>query len=419
MDPFSAAADDRSLAESMAEGQERERTAAFAEVQAALEREIIERRTAERKAHRQLEALTKTLRRLATTPDRDRFIEQILEALIERTGVHSGSFWTYDPAGENSVLIVTVGDGPDSAYESLPEEAFSKVEEPALAGALIRFPLLSPADASTLIRIPLYFEKEILGNFLLYTIQPYPDDPIEAALLQALAHQAVPVIRLTHQAEQSRQEAMWEERNRLACEIHDALAQHFAGILLQIGLAQRIVKQQPDEAWHLVVQAGALARTAVEEARRSVWALQPIASEYSDLARSLTQAVAQMTAGTPVQGEVRIYGTPRLLPPDMGMNLLRIGQEAINNALRHAQAQHIFVELAFETARVRLCIQDDGQGFEPQNQGESGGFGLTGMRQRVERLQGSLTISSKLGQGTEVAVTVATGMESAPRQQQV
>jgi signal transduction histidine kinase len=152
----------------------------------------------------------------------------------------------------------------------------------------------------------------------------------------------------------------------------------------------------------------------VEEARRSVWALQPTASEYSDLAQSLSLAVTQMTADSPVQAEVHICGTPRLLPPDVGMNLLRIGQEAINNVLHHAQAQHIFVELAFETAGVRLCVQDDGQGFDPQNQGEGGGFGLTGMRQRVERLRGSLMVSSKPGQGTEVAVTMSIRQESAP-----
>jgi hypothetical protein len=134
MGPFSSdAVHDRSSAEVIAEGQARGRAAALAEVQAAFEGEIIERRTAERKALGQLEAITATLRRLAATPDRDRFVEQILQALIERTGARSGSFWTYDPVSEASVLIVTVGDGPDSVYESLPEEAFSKVEEPPIA----------------------------------------------------------------------------------------------------------------------------------------------------------------------------------------------------------------------------------------------------------------------------------------------
>jgi signal transduction histidine kinase len=213
---------------------------------------------------------------------------------------------------------------------------------------------------------------------------------------------------LTCLAEQSRQTAVREERNRLACEIHDALAQHFAGILLQIGLAQRLVRQQPEEAWRLVVQAGVLARSAVEEARQSVWALQPDAPFFSNLASSLPVTIAQMTAETSVSGEVKIYGTPRLLPPDVGMNLLRIGQEAVKNAIRHARAQHIFVELAFETTHVRLCVQDDGLGFDPQSQEESGGFGLTAMRQRAQRFHGSLTINSQPGQGTEIVVTVTT-----------
>jgi two-component system, NarL family, sensor kinase len=80
----------------------------------------------------------------------------------------------------------------------------------------------------------------------------------------------------------------------------------------------------------------------------------------------------------------------------------------VKNAIRHARAQHIFVELAFETTHVRLCVQDDGLGFDPQSQEESGGFGLTAMRQRAQRFHGSLTINSQPGQGTEIVVTVTT-----------
>lgn len=334
-------------------------------------------------------------------------MKQLLKALLEQRGAPSGSFWQYDPLAETSDLLVTVGGGLDAVYASLPKEAFEKVEEQGLSETLLHFTDIVWGSAA-LIRIPLFLESEYLGSFILTVPRARSYLPEEIELSQALAQQAVPILRLTRQAEQDRQDAVREERNRLACEIHDALAQHFAGISLQIGVAQRIAKQQPEEAWKLVIEAGLLARTAVEEARRSVWSLHPAATEYSDLAGTLSRTVAQMTAGAPVRGEVQVYGAPRLLPSDVGVNLLRIGQEALTNALHHAQAQHIFVELTFETGRLRLCIQDDGQGFDLQNQEEGGGFGLIGMRQRAERIRGTLIVRSQPGQGTEVVVTVAT-----------
>jgi signal transduction histidine kinase len=190
----------------------------------------------------------------------------------------------------------------------------------------------------------------------------------------------------------------------MAREIHDTLAQSFTGILLQLGVAKRIVNQQPEEAWSLIERVSELAHEGLMEARRSVWALHPQASEYSELANALTRSLEQMTEHTPVCGSVCIQGTPRALPPDLGMNLLRIGQEALTNALRHAQAQTIWLELTFEADQVRLRVQDDGQGFDPQ--ADSGGFGLIGMRQRADRIGGQLTITSQPGQGTEVMVMI-------------
>jgi signal transduction histidine kinase len=217
--------------------------------------------------------------------------------------------------------------------------------------------------------------------------------------------------QLAHLAEQSRQAAVLEERNRIAREIHDTLAQAFTGILIQLGVARRIVSQQPEEAWELVGRVEQLARQGLAEARRSVWALQPQATEYRDLATALPHAVEQLISSTPVRAHVSVHGTPRPLPADVGMNLLRIGQEAVNNTLRHAHAHELFIALTFDDDQVRLCIRDDGQGFDLRQQEEGGGFGLIGMRQRAERIGGQLTLSSEPGQGTEVAVTAPAVVE--------
>jgi signal transduction histidine kinase len=211
--------------------------------------------------------------------------------------------------------------------------------------------------------------------------------------------------QLARLAEQSRQAAVLEERNRIAREIHDTLAQAFTGILIQLGVAQRIVKQRPEEAWELVGRVEQLARQGLAEARRSVWALQPQSLEYRDLANTLPDAVAQMVQGTPLLAHVHVHGTHRLLPADVGMNLLRIGQEAVNNTLLHAHAREICIDLTFEDDQIRLGLQDDGRGFDLRQREEGGGFGLIGMRQRAERIGGRLTISSRPGRGTEVVVT--------------
>jgi signal transduction histidine kinase len=127
-----------------------------------------------------------------------------------------------------------------------------------------------------------------------------------------------------------------------------------------------------------------------------------------DLARVLADTLQQMTAGTAVQGEVRLQGKLVRLPATLEMNLLRIGQEALTNAIKHAAPQSILIELGYEARRVRLRISDDGRGFDagsPMAE-SSGTFGLIGMRERAEQIGGHLTIKSAPGQGTEIEISV-------------
>lgn len=301
----------------------------------------------------------------------------LLKALVEALGVLSGSFWRAD----TNTLVATLGKGPDSDREALLPEALS-------AG---------------LICIPVFQESVCLGSFVLTPPPSCVYSPGELTMATEFAQKRV---QLAHQASQNCQVAVLEERNNLACEIHDGMAQYFAGILLQLGVAQRLAKQQPDEAWKLVAQAETMARTAGYEARRSLWSLQAAPTGFTDLSSALSSTVAQMTVGIPVEVSLQIHGVSRFLPPFVGMNLLRIGQEALNNALHHAQAEQLAIDLKFDTCQVQLSIRDDGLGFDLQNQGVGGGFGLIGMRQRTERIGGKLVLRSQPGQGTEVVVTV-------------
>jgi len=195
-----------------------------------------------------------------------------------------------------------------------------------------------------------------------------------------------------------------EERNRIAREIHDTLAQALTGVIVHMEVAKVVVPEDSKARNHLI-QAHNLARDGLAEARRSVWALRPQVLEQGSLSQALESLVHGLTAGTPIKGECTIEETQYLLPSHVETNLLRIAQEAFVNALKHAHANVVQVELTFGSQTVSLCVRDNGQGFNPERQSRKG-FGLLGMHERIQSLGGQLTISSQPGQGTEVIAIV-------------
>ncbi len=259
-----------------------------------------------------------------------------------------------------------------------------------------------------LLVVPLVSGEDFIGSYTLLNTTPreYRSDELELA--QALAQQAVLAIQLTRLAEHRRQAAVLDERNRIAREIHDTLAQAFAGILLQLRVAKRISDQRPDEAWELIEHVSELAQEGLKEARRSVWDLQPEAMEYRDLAAALTLNIERMRLGTDVELTLHIHGDRRELSPSIGMDLFRIGQEALANAIQHGEPRKVDIDLTFGPERITLSVQDDGHGFDLAHQSDQGGFGLVGMSQRAERLGGLLTVTSQPGHGTEVSVWAPT-----------
>lgn len=141
--------------------------------------------------------------------------------------------------------------------------------------------------------------------------------------------------------------AVLEERSRMAREIHDALAQGFAGIVLHLEAAKRALTIAPEKAQACLEEACALARESLAEARQSVRALRPQTLEQNGLLTALARLIAQARAGTQTRIAFRLRGTPRSLPMEVEMNLLRISQEALHNACNHAQAQNIMIDLSF------------------------------------------------------------------------
>jgi signal transduction histidine kinase len=199
-----------------------------------------------------------------------------------------------------------------------------------------------------------------------------------------------------------------EERGRLAREIHDTLAQGFVGISSQLDAVALTLNGHVDLARKHLELARKMVRHSLTEARRSVMDLRASALEGHDLPAALSEAAHQWTAGSAVQILVDIEGENRPLPEETEQHLLRIAQEAVTNAVKHARASQVHIHLEMASRKLSLRVADNGRGFEQDEAfSEVGGhFGLLGMRERAERLGGELLLHSEPGQGTEVAVTV-------------
>jgi signal transduction histidine kinase len=207
---------------------------------------------------------------------------------------------------------------------------------------------------------------------------------------------------------QAREAGAGDERQRMAREIHDTLAQGLTGIITQLEAIQQTGDAERERR---IGNATRLARDSLAEARRSVQALRPQALENSRLPDALAEEVTRWTATSGVPAEVRTTGNPRALHPEVEVTLLRVGQEALANVAKHAAASHAWITLSYMEDVVTLDVRDDGSGFEQPGAGNEqsrtdGGFGLIAMRQRVNRLAGQLEIESEPGAGTAVSASL-------------
>jgi signal transduction histidine kinase len=207
----------------------------------------------------------------------------------------------------------------------------------------------------------------------------------------------------------AREAGVHDERERLAREIHDTIAQGLAGIVAQLQASRSAAERPADRERHLDT-AAELARSTLVEARRSVQALRPEPLEAARLPDALADVTARWSEVSGVPATVTTTGTARNLHPEVEIALLRTGQEALANVGKHAAANRVGVTLSYMEDVVTLDVRDDGIGFDPgalpEEPADGSGFGLTGMRQRVARVAGRLEIESAPGEGTAVSATV-------------
>jgi PAS domain S-box-containing protein len=398
-------------------------------VRVAIERDRAEEalRASEQVARGQVEALTYTLDVLATAPAPDKFLGQMLSTISRLLGAQSVILWLLNESTDLLVLRAWA-EGTNFAKAD-PEHPFIKnpsswKEDPGLrelffSGAPVacedvdRDPdiskelreYLKSGGTKKFLRIPTLVAGQVKGFIGIRHGDRPPYRPEEIELAQALAHQAMLAIQLNEFAERSRQAAVFEERNRMARDIHDTLAQGFTGVIVQLeALEDAIACCRRKEANQHLQRAGELARQSLNEARRSVHALRPQALQGANFWEALKGIIKNTTAGTALHTTFNVRGKMRHLPLAWQENLLHIGQEALTNALKYAHPRNFETRLTFNTKELRLELRDDGDGFKINDRHD--GFGLAGMRERVEQMGGTLKISSARGKGTRVSVVL-------------
>jgi signal transduction histidine kinase len=397
-------------------------------LQQALRDETNERRRAECMAHIQDQAVQLALDLLVREPDISGFFAEFTKTLVEECESRACGVWLLDEdrlkcelwmAHLNGHLYTREREGWEALAlprESMADHLFAYTsgwtrtmeytkDDPRLPDAVKEFNSRELVDSLTI--APLVLGGKTLGWIALSTPHaPECERGWRNALIEAIARQATLALHQSRLADQRRLEdrrkAILEERNRLARDIHDTLAQGFGAILMQLQAAQREAGTLKPAVAVSLDAAVELARSHLVEARRSMTALRPHANDGQDMSAALRRLAELTRLTTDVPIDVVLDDLPAF---DAGVEreIIGIAQEALTNAARHARARRIKIQAsAPRSVGFRLSVADDGRGIVRERCGT--GFGMTSMQERAERIGASLTIVTAPRSGTEVVL---------------
>jgi signal transduction histidine kinase len=319
-----------------------------------------------------------------------------------------GAFASFITSGMSDELIEAMGPLPrthgmlgamlESAEPHLTDDI---TQDPRFRGW---WPRAHPLMRSFL-GVPIVTRGEVLGA--VYLTEKEDGSMFSSAdqkLIELLAAHAAIAIENARLYQRSRELSIIEERNRLARELHDSVTQRLFGVKLAAESAATLLERDPSKAAIELARVSELARGAMEELRAVVFELRPGSLEREGLATVLRKHVEVLRRVSGVKIELGVCDVPRLAPGP-ATQVLRIAQEALGNALRHSAAKRITVKLGGDDERLFLKVVDDGCGFDPSGPEVRGQrLGLTSMEERATELGGRLSVTSKLGEGTTVAL---------------
>ena len=401
-------------------------------LRAALTRETLERRRAECLATIQTNVVKLAVDLLVREPDIEGFFRALLKTLAEEGESHKVSVWLIDEDQKCCDVWMAHLDGQvftagnpewNTKTTEFPRQTFANhlfsyepgwhqtidysTDDERMPASLRDF--FRHEGLSVTLVAPLLISDKNLGWITLCTREI--NDCGEGqwwriALIEAIARQAALALHHSRLVEQKRVEerrkAILEERNRLARDIHDNLAQGFAAILMQLQGAQREACSLPTAVARSIDTAVDLARTHLTEARRSVGALRPIVGAGEDVSRAIKRLAELGQRTTTVPIDVQLDELPRF-GDGVEREIIGIVQEALTNAVRHSRAGRITIKAAtVNSLGLRLSVADDGRGIPRER--PTSGFGLTSMQERADRIGASLTIVTAPRSGTEVVL---------------
>lgn len=265
-------------------------------------------------------------------------------------------------------------------------------------------------DMRTFLGVPITSKGRIIGSFYLTEKVDASDfSESDQELIELLASHAAVAIENTMLYERSRELSVVEERNRLARELHDAVTQTLFSVVLTAEAAATLADRDAEQSKAQIGKLQELARDALQEMRSLIFELRPAELDSDGLVPTLRKHVDVLRRVYHTEVDLRVDGERRIRAP-AEREVFRIAQEALNNALKHAKAGRVWIELEMRKEHVGLRVCDDGVGFEPQTaQLRSKRLGLTSMHERAEAIGGSLTIESASGGGTRVCLEVPLG----------
>jgi signal transduction histidine kinase len=368
-----------------------------------------------------------TLQRLAEDPDLNTFLDHVLEVSVEQFGAIGTSVWLGDPATGVCTQYIGYRRGDLRSAESpCYEHHFELVNEneaeafrPTQGRIVIHretdFETLSPYQERraylralgirTLFRIPLFFGAEARGIFTLKFSSERTLSPEEDGLAHTLANQVVLALELTKLSEKAKAAALADERNRMAADVHDTLAQAFAATLLHLrSMPMEGASAELQSHWDFAQDT---AKEGLAAARRTMNAMRTVSpTDSRSLPERMADRVRQVAARTRASTKVRfqLQGDAVQLPWAVEDELERLATEALFNAERHAAASEISVKLDYLSENgLRLRVRDNGRGFD-QGESPGAGLGLRSMHERAERIGASFTLITESGRGTEIVV---------------
>ena len=407
-------------------------------LRAALIRESAERKRAECSATMQTEVVKLALELLVREPDIEGFFGGLARTVVEESESHTCAVWLvdeHDPERckcwmayvQDRLFVPGKGEPPPcetpAGNRSFPCESMAthlmsykqgwvstieyEAEDSRLPAPILEFGRI--LGWHTTIATPLMLGSRTLGWMTVCSLRGTEEPESRwwrAVLVEAVARQAALALHQSRLIEQNRieerQKGVLEERNRLARDIHDNLAQGFAAILMQLQGAQRECRHLPSTVATSIDVAVDLARTHLNEARRSVGALRPNASSGEDIATSLRRLTELNQRTTSVPIELALDELPRY-GDGVEREIVAIAQEALTNAVRHSRARRIKISAStVQSIGLRVSVADDGRGIAHDL--SASGFGMTSMQERADKIGASLTIVTAPRNGTEVVL---------------